>query len=138
MSHAPSQQAGSTEQTALQQEESRQPGVPLTAKQSPTPGQESAPTQTAVAISTQRESQSEEQQLGSTLQTAREQSAFAQPLEACGVRQPSRPMVTTKPTGWQTKPASRAQTASQRTSQQKGSIVLQILVQQVLSLQPGL
>jgi hypothetical protein len=98
-SHAPLQHAGSSAHTALQQAGSWHPGFGWLAKQSPVEGQASGATQTALAMSTQRASQSEVQHCGSTLHTARLQSAFAQPAEACGVRQPSRPIVTTKPWG---------------------------------------
>ena len=116
-SHAAWQQVGSALQTPLQHAESRQPAFACSAKQSPTAGQASGAGHTATAASAQLSSHAVVQQSGSTLQTARVQSAFAQPADACGVRQPSVPTVTGK-VGVQRKPASRAQTASQRPSQQ--------------------
>jgi hypothetical protein len=136
LSHSPWQHDGSALQTPLQQAESSQPGLPCDAKQSPTPGQDSGAAQTAMAADTHPWSQAVVQHVGSTLHTARLQSRFAHPREACAFRQPSRPMVTTK-SGVQMKVASRAQTASQRASQQKGSMSRQTEVQHVESLQPG-
>jgi len=135
-SHSPWQQEGSAAHTPLQHEASLHPGLWCEAKQLPTEGHDSGAMQTAVVTDTHPWSHSFVQQDGSTLQTARLQSMFAQPGEACAFRQPSRPMVQTK-SGVQTKLASRAQTASQRASQQKGSMSRQIDTQQVESPHPG-
>lgn len=135
-SHADWQQVGSAAHTPLQQAESRQPGVACCSKQSPSAGQASGAGQTATAASAQPVSQAVVQQVGSTLHTARVHSRLAHPGDAWGVRQPSVP-VTTGKVGVQRKPASAAHTASHRASQQKGSMVPQMKVQQVPSLHPG-
>ena len=135
-SQADWQHVGSAAQTPLQQAESRQPGVACCVKQSPSAGHASGAGHTATAASAQLVSHAVVQQVGSTLHTATVQSRLAQPGDRCGSRQPSVP-VTTGKVGVQRKLASRAQTASQRASQQNGSMVPQISVQQVPSLQPG-
>ena len=135
-SQSPWQQEGSALHTPLQQDESLQPGVWWATKQSPADGHDSGAAQTAVATDTHPWSHAVVQQDGSTLHTARLQSTLAQPAVACAIRQPSRPIVTTK-SGVQMKLASRAHTASQRASQQNGSMSVQMVRQQLASPQPG-
>jgi hypothetical protein len=134
VSHVSVQQAGSTEQVPLQQDESRQPAVDGCAeKQSPSAGQPPATGHTAVAARTQVASHapSVAQHCGSTEQTAREHSSLEQAGVAWDSRQLPGPTGTSGLEAGRQRPvASRAQTASHRASQQNGSMVEQMPSQQ--------
>jgi hypothetical protein len=129
------QHSGSIEHTPLQQAPSMQPALVCAVKQSPGAGHDSGSGQTASVASTHSASHSCVQQSGFTLQTAREQSGFEQPGVLWISRQLSVPTTQLK-VRTHRKPASRAQTASQRDSQQNLSIS-QTSAQQVASEHPG-